>query len=40
MGIFHKVFQKYYLKSHYIHNENLTEPEKGITFYLDFLKIK
>ena len=35
-----KFFKKYYLKSHYIHNENLTEPEKGITFYLDLFKDK
>ena len=35
-----KFFKKYYLKSHYIHNESLTEPEKGITFYLDLFKDK
>ena len=35
-----RFFKKYYLKSHYIHNENLTEPKKGISFYLDLFKDK
>ena len=35
-----KFFKKYYLKSHYIHNENLSDPKKGIFFYLDLLKDK
>ncbi len=35
-----KFFKKYYLKSHYIHNENLSGPKKGIFFYFDLLKDK
>ena len=35
-----KFFKKYFLKSHYIHNENLSEPKKGILFYFDLLKDK
>jgi GT2 family glycosyltransferase len=35
-----RFFKKYYLKSHYIHNENLTEPNKNLVFYLDLFKDK
>ena len=35
-----KFFKKHYLKSHYIHNESLSEPKKGILFYFDLLKDK
>ena len=39
-GVSIKFFKKYYLRSHYIHNENLSDPKKGIFFYLDLLKDK
>ena len=35
-----KFFKKYYLKSHYIHNENLTDPKKNFFYYFDLLKNK
>jgi hypothetical protein len=35
-----KFFKKYYLKSHYIHNENLTDPNKNFFYYFDLLKNK
>ena len=35
-----RFFKKHYLKTHYIHNENLSEPKKGPLFYFDLLKDK
>ncbi len=35
-----RFFKKHYLKSHYIHNENLSDPKKDIIFYFDLLKDK
>ncbi len=35
-----RFFKKHYLKSHYIHNENLSDPKKGALFYFDLLKDK
>ena len=35
-----RFFKKYYLKSHYIHNENLSDPKKGIFYHFDLLKDK
>ena len=35
-----RFFKKYYLKSHYIHNEDLSEPNKNIPYYFDLLKDK
>ena len=35
-----RFFKKYFLKSHYIHNEDLSEPKKGIFFYFDLFKDK
>ena len=35
-----RFFKKHYLKSHYIHNENLSDPKKDIFFYFDLLKDK
>tara|TARA_B100001057_G_scaffold49111_1_gene43802 strand:- start:1234 stop:2115 length:882 start_codon:yes stop_codon:yes gene_type:complete len=35
-----KFFKKYYLKSHYIHDENLTDPKKNFFYYFDLLKNK
>ena len=35
-----KFFKKYYLKAHYIHNENLIEPNRNLFFYFDLFKDK
>jgi len=35
-----RFFKKHYLKSHYIHNDNLSDPKKGALFYFDLLKDK
>ncbi len=35
-----KFFKKYYLKAHYIHNENLKEPNRNLFFYFDLFKDK
>ncbi len=35
-----RFFKKYFLKSHYIHNDNLTDPKKDLFFYFDLLKDK
>ncbi len=35
-----RFFKKHYLKSHYIHNENLSDPKKDFIFYFDLLKDK
>ena len=40
MGLSIRFFKKYYLKSHYIHNEDLSEPNKNIPYYFDLLKDK
>ncbi len=37
-GISIKTFKKHYLKSHYIHNEDLANPEKNLYYYLDIIK--
>ena len=37
-GISIKTFKKYYLKSHYIHNEDLANPNKNLYYYLDVIK--
>ena len=39
-GISIKFFKKYYLKSNYLHNENLNEPQKNIFYYKDLFKNK
>ena len=39
-GISIKFFKKYYLKSNYLHNENLNEPQKSIFYYKDLFKNK
>ena len=39
-GISIKFFKKYYLKSNYLHNENLNGPKKSIFYYKDLLKDK
>ena len=39
-GITIKFFKKHYLKSHILHNENLTEPNKDILYYIDLIKNK
>ena len=35
-----KFFKKHYLKSHYIHNETLTDPKKNILYYFELTKDK
>ena len=37
-GISIKTFKKHYLKSHYIHNEDLANPKKNFHYYLDIIK--
>lgn len=37
-GISIKTFKKHYLKSHYIHNEDLSDPNKNLYYYLDVIK--
>ena len=37
-GISIKTFKKHYLKSNYIHNEDLSNPNKNLYYYLDILK--
>ena len=37
-GISIKTFKKFYLKAHFIHNDNLIGPNKNITYYLNILK--
>ena len=37
-GISIKTFKKHYLKSHYIHNEDLSDPNKNLYYYLDVTK--
>ena len=37
-GISIKTFKKHYLKSYYIHNEDLSNPNKNLYYYLDILK--
>ena len=37
-GISIKTFKKHYLKSHYIHNEDLANPKKNFYYYLDIIK--
>ena len=37
-GISIKTFKKHYLKSHYIHNEDLANPNKNLFYYLDVIK--
>mgnify|MGYP001218091452 CR=1 FL=1 len=39
-GISIKFFKKYYLKSHYFHNEILTGPKRNILYYFDLMKDK
>ncbi len=39
-GISIKTFKKHYLKSHFLHNENLDEPKKNIIYYIDLIKDK
>jgi len=35
-----KFFKKHYLKSHFLHNENLNEPKKNLIYYIDLIKDK
>ncbi len=35
-----KFFKKHYLKSHFLHNENLNEPKKNLMYYIDLIKDK
>lgn len=35
-----KFFKKHYLKSHYLHNEILSEPKKNISYYIELTKDK
>ena len=35
-----KFFKKHYLKSHYLHNEILSEPKKNISYYIELTKNK
>ena len=37
-GISIKTFKKHYLKSYYIHNEDLANPNKNLYYYLDVIK--
>ena len=37
-GISIKTFKKHYLKSHYIHNEDLVSPKKNLYYHLDIIK--
>ena len=37
-GISIKTFKKFYLKSHYLHNEELNKPKKNYSYYLSLLK--
>ena len=37
-GISIKTFKKHYLKSYYIHNEDLINPKKNLYYYLDIIK--
>jgi len=37
-GISIKTFKKFYLKSHYLHNEKLDKPKKNYFYYLSLLK--
>jgi GT2 family glycosyltransferase len=37
-GISIKTFKKFYLKSHYLHNEELDKPKKNYFYYLSLLK--
>tara|TARA_B100001093_G_scaffold115960_1_gene108298 strand:+ start:4277 stop:5152 length:876 start_codon:yes stop_codon:yes gene_type:complete len=37
-GISIKTFKKHYLKSYYIHNEDLVNPKKNLYYYLDIIK--
>ena len=37
-GISIKTFKKHYLKSNYIHNEDLTGPNKNFYYYVDIIK--
>ena len=39
-GITIKFFKRYYLKSHILHNENLTGPNKDIFYHMDLIKNK
>tara|TARA_B100000900_G_C20574938_1_gene714925 strand:- start:52 stop:936 length:885 start_codon:yes stop_codon:yes gene_type:complete len=39
-GITIKFFKKYYLKADTLHNENLVEPNKKISYYIDLTKDK
>ena len=39
-GISIKTFKKFYLKAHYIHNDELNEPVKNIEYYFSILKDK
>ena len=40
MGDINKIFKKYYLKSHILHNENLNEPSKNLLYYVELFKDK
>jgi GT2 family glycosyltransferase len=35
-----KFFKKHYLKSHFLHNQNLNEPSKNLIYYIDLIKDK
>ena len=35
-----KFFKKHYLKSHFLHNQNLNEPRKNLIYYIDLIKDK
>ena len=39
-GISIKTFKKFYLKAHYIHNDDLKDPKKNIEYYLSIFKDK
>ena len=39
-GVSIKFFKKHYLRSNYLHNKNLNEPQKNISYYKDLFKDK
>ncbi len=39
-GISIKTFKRFYLKSHFIHNDSLSDPYKSFSFYLNIIKDK
>ena len=39
-GISIKFFKKHYLRAHYIHNNELTNPKKNLVYYFDLFKNK